>query len=80
MLFNVIFNNSSAISLRLVLLVEEIGGSGENQPPVGSHWQTLSYIVLHFALIEILKYNSRNTDMNNKNATKRILLNILICL
>ena len=36
-LFNVAFNNISAISLRSVLLLEEIGVPGENHRPVASH-------------------------------------------
>ena len=36
-LFHVIFNNMSVISWRLVLLVEEIVGSGEIHRPVTSH-------------------------------------------
>jgi hypothetical protein len=52
------FNNSSVIiSWRSVLLVEEIGGPGENHWPVASHWQTLSHIVVHLALIEIRTRN-----------------------
>jgi hypothetical protein len=53
MVFNVTFNNISAISWRSVLLVEETGGPGENHRPVASHWQTLSHNVVHLALIEI---------------------------
>ena len=37
MVFNVTFNNISAISWRSVLLVEETGGHGENHQPVTSH-------------------------------------------
>ena len=37
MVFNVTFNNISAISWRSVLLVEETGGPGENHRPVASH-------------------------------------------
>jgi hypothetical protein len=37
MVFNTTFNNISAISWRSVLLVEEIGGPGENHRPVASH-------------------------------------------
>jgi hypothetical protein len=37
MAFNATFNNISAISWRLVLLVEETGVSGENHRPVASH-------------------------------------------
>jgi hypothetical protein len=41
------FNNISitGISLRLVLLVEEIGVRRENHRPVASHLQTLSHYV-----------------------------------
>jgi len=35
--FNATFNNISAISCRLVLLVEETGVPGENNRPVLSH-------------------------------------------
>jgi hypothetical protein len=38
MVFNATFNNISAISLRLVLLVEETGLLGETHRPVLSHW------------------------------------------
>ena len=37
MVFNATFNNISAISWRLVLLVEETGEPGENHRPVESH-------------------------------------------
>jgi hypothetical protein len=43
MVFNATFNNISAISWRLVLLVEESGVQGENQRLVARHWQTLSH-------------------------------------
>ena len=35
--FNVTFNNISAISWQLVLLAEETGGPRENHRPVASH-------------------------------------------
>ena len=54
MVFNVTFNNISAISWRSVLLVEE---TGENHRPVASHCQTLSHNVVHLALIEIQIHN-----------------------
>jgi hypothetical protein len=41
MVFNAIFNNISAISWWLVLLIEETEVPGENHRPVDSHWQTL---------------------------------------
>jgi hypothetical protein len=37
MVFNATFNNISVISWRSVLLVEKIGGPGENHRPVASH-------------------------------------------
>jgi hypothetical protein len=46
MVFNVTFNNISAISWRSVLLMEETGGPGENHRPI-------NYKVVHLALIEI---------------------------
>jgi hypothetical protein len=45
------FNNISVISWSSVLLVEEIGGPGENHRPVAGHWQALSHNVAHLALI-----------------------------
>jgi hypothetical protein len=35
--FNPTFNNISVISWRLVLLMEETGGLGENHQPLASH-------------------------------------------
>ena len=58
MVFNVTFNNiSSVISWWSVLLVEETGRPGKNHRPVASHWQTLSYNVVHLALIVIRIHN-----------------------
>ncbi len=57
MVFNATFNNISVISWRSVLLVEKTGGSRENHRPVASHRQTLSYNVVHLALIEIRTLN-----------------------
>ena len=57
MVFNATFNNILAISYRSVLLVGDTGGLGENHRPVASHWQTLSHIVAHLALIEIRTHN-----------------------
>ena len=58
MVFNVTFNNISAVvSWRSVLLVEETGGPGENHRPVVSHLQTISHNVVHLALVEIRIYN-----------------------
>jgi hypothetical protein len=57
MMFNATFNNISVISWRSVLLVEETGGPGEKHRPVGSDEQTLSYNVVHLALIMIRTHN-----------------------
>jgi hypothetical protein len=46
MVFNTTFNNISVISLRSVLLVEEIGVPGENHWPAVIHWQALSHNVV----------------------------------
>jgi len=46
MVFNATFKNSSAISWRSVLLVEETRVPRENHWPAASHWQTLSYNVV----------------------------------
>jgi len=45
LVFNSTFNNSSAISWRLILLVEETGIPGENHRPAASHWQTWSQFI-----------------------------------
>ena len=58
MMFNATFNNSSVISWRWVLLVEETERRpGENHRPVASHWKTLSHNVVHLALTEIRTHN-----------------------
>jgi hypothetical protein len=57
MVFSAIFNNISVISWQSFLFVKETGGSGENLPPVASHWQTISHNVVHLALIEIRTHN-----------------------
>jgi len=44
--FDATFNNISAISWRLDLLMEETGVHGENNRPIASHWQTLSHNVV----------------------------------
>jgi hypothetical protein len=44
--FSATVNNSSVISWRSVLLVDETGVSGENHRPVASHWQTWSHNVV----------------------------------
>jgi len=40
-----VFNNISAISWQLVLLVEETRVLGANHRPAISHWQTLSHSI-----------------------------------
>jgi hypothetical protein len=57
MVFNATFSNISVISWRFVLLVEETGAPGENHWPVTSHWKTLSYNVVHLALIKFRTHN-----------------------
>ena len=57
MVFNVTFNNISAISLWSVLLVEETRGPEENHRPVARYRQLLSHNVVHLALIEIRIHN-----------------------
>ena len=57
LVFNATFNNISAISWRLVFLVKETGGPGENHRPFASHWQTLSHNVIHLTLIKIRTHN-----------------------
>jgi hypothetical protein len=46
MIWFMVFNNISAISWRLVLLVEETGVPGENHRPAASHAQMLSHNVV----------------------------------
>jgi hypothetical protein len=50
MVFNLTFNNISAILWQSILLVEETGVCGENHRPVASHWQTLSHNVVSSTL------------------------------
>jgi hypothetical protein len=66
MVFNATFNNISVISWRSVLLVKEVGVTGENHQTVPSHFffftflavlQTLSHNLVHLALIEIRTHN-----------------------
>jgi hypothetical protein len=45
------FNTKSAISWRLVLLMEKSGVSGENNRPVASHWQTLVWFKLALLVV-----------------------------
>jgi hypothetical protein len=46
MVFNATFNNTSVISWRLILLVEETGIPRENHRPTASHLQTSSHNVV----------------------------------
>jgi hypothetical protein len=46
MVLNATYNNISVISWRTVILVEEIGGPGDNHRSAASHWQTLSHNVV----------------------------------
>jgi hypothetical protein len=56
MVFKATFNN---ISVRSILLVEEIGVPGENHRPVASHWQTGSHNVVwvHFTMKGVRTHN-----------------------
>ena len=47
MVFNVTFNNISAISWQSVLLMEDTGVPGESHRPVTSHWQTVSHKIVY---------------------------------
>jgi hypothetical protein len=48
MVFNITFNNISAISWQSVLLAGETGVRGENHSPVASHWDIVSHIVVFY--------------------------------
>jgi hypothetical protein len=51
---------SGMLTWRLVLLVEDKGGPGENHRSVARHWQTLSHNVVHLTLIEIRNHSILN--------------------
>ena len=70
MVFNVIFNNISILSLRSVLLMEETGVPGENYRPVTSHWQTLSYNVV--SSTPRYQRNSNSHDRHSKSSCHTI--------
>ena len=59
MMFNATFNNIWVILWQSVLVVEETGVPGENQPPVASHWQTLSYKVVSSTPLHEPVWNSQ---------------------
>jgi hypothetical protein len=69
-MFNATFNNISVISWWSVLLVEETEGPRENQCPVASHWQTLSYNFVHLALVEIRTFYTSILLFKSKNCLK----------
>ena len=47
MVFNVTFNNISAISWQSVLLMEDTGVPGESHWPAAIHWQTVSHKIVY---------------------------------
>jgi hypothetical protein len=55
MVFNANFNNISAISWQLVLLMEEIGVPGENHHPAASYGLGLWYLTLLSAIFQIYR-------------------------
>jgi len=59
MVFNATFNNIAFISWRFYILVEETGVLGENQWPVASHWENLSYDVASSTLRHELDSNTQ---------------------
>ena len=71
--FNVTFNNISAISWWSVLLVEETGGPGENNRTVVSHWPNLSHNVVHLARIEIRTHNINGGPITMRSRPRRPL-------
>jgi hypothetical protein len=82
MVLNSTFNNISVISWQSVLLVEETGIPGENHQPVASHWQTLSHIVVHLALIEIRTHTSvmiNNWSGWDVKVCQWLVLHITLC-
>ena len=75
MVFNATFNNISVISLRSVLLMEEIGVPRENHRSAASHWQTchIKLYRVHLAMSEI-----RNKVSNGLSLF--LLLLLLLCI
>jgi hypothetical protein len=57
-----VFINTSVISWRSVLLMEETGVPGENHLPVASHWQTLSHYP-NKELLQVVKYRYKEPDI-----------------
>jgi hypothetical protein len=64
--FNATFSNKSVISWQSVLLVKETEVPRENQQPVASHWQTLSYnVVSTLVVIGIGSFKSKRTSITS---------------
>jgi hypothetical protein len=74
MVFNTTFNNISAISWRLVLLVEETGVPGENDRPVASHWLCVKDV--NVSVHNLMKINLSEMEEATKNGQSRGTSNI----
>jgi len=93
MVFNATFNNISAISWRLVLLLEETRVPTETHRPVASHWQTLSHNVVEYislwtvlelrtivtSIHDVLLQQIFRTTSINYNGSTILLLGVCVC-
>jgi hypothetical protein len=84
MVFSATFNNISAISCRLALLMEETRVLGENHRSTISHWQTLNfniytchtYWIWSMVLFSVGAISSRSGSSQNKYKTGTMKQNI----